>query len=61
LAWSSPTDEVLTVIRDELLSLDYFGRPYPGDELSVGPFTEGWSPMCRRLRLVPDDGNANFR
>ena len=53
LAWSSPTDAVVKVPRDKLLSFDYFGRSYPGDEVSVGPFTEGWSPVCRRLKLVP--------
>ena len=58
MTWSSQTDAVRTVPRNELLGLDYFGRPYPGDETPVGPFTEGWSPVCRRLRLVRDDGNA---
>ena len=53
LSWSSQTDAVLTVPREELLSFDYFGRPYPGDEVPVGPFTEGWSPVGRRLRLTP--------
>ena len=56
LAWSSQTDPVPTVRRDELLSLDYFGRPYPGDEVTVGPFTEGWSPVCRQLKLAINDG-----
>ena len=51
LAWSSPGDEVPMVIRDELLSLDYFGRPYSEEEVPPGPFTEGWSPGRRRLRL----------
>ncbi len=59
MAWSSET-AIPTVIRDELLSLDYFGRSYPGDEVTVGPFTEGWSQVCRRLKLVlnrlTDDG-----
>jgi hypothetical protein len=61
MAWSSQTDAVLTVPREEVLGLDYFGRPYPGDEIPVGPFIEGWSPVGRRLRLVSDDGNASFR
>jgi len=34
--------------------IDYFGRPYPGSEVPVGPFTEGWSQVCRRLRLIPN-------
>ena len=38
--------------REDLLNLDYFGRPYTGDEVSVGPFIEGWSPVRRRLRLA---------
>ena len=59
LSWSSQTDAVTTVLRDEVMSLDYFGRPYRGDRVTVGPFTEGWSPVCRRLRLAPDDGDAN--
>ena len=54
LAWSSPADALAMVTGDELLTLDYFGRPYPGDEVSVGPFTEGWSPVSRRLRLTPN-------
>ena len=53
LSWSSATDALLTVPREELLNLDYFGHPYPGDSVPVGPFTEGWSPVCRRLRLAP--------
>ena len=59
LAWSSQTDAAMTVPREESLSFDYFGRPYPGDEIPVGPFTEGWSPVCRRLRLAPGDGHAD--
>ena len=51
LAWSSPCDAVPKVTRDELLSFDYFGRPYPGEEVPAGPFTEGWGPGGRRLRL----------
>ena len=54
LAWSSATDAVPTVPRDELLSCDYFGRPYPGDYVPVGPFTEGWSAVRRLLRLTPN-------
>lgn len=54
LSWSSQTDAVLTVLREKLLSFDYFGRLYPGDEVPVGPFTEGWSPVCRHLRLTPN-------
>ena len=54
LAWSSQTDAVLTELRDELLSTDYFGRPYSADEIPAGPFTEGWSPVGRQLKLVPD-------
>ena len=61
LEWSSQTDAVMMVPGDELLSLDYFGRPYLGDEVTVGPFTEGWGPVCRRLRLAPGDGCANVR
>ncbi len=61
LEWSSQTDAVMMVPGDGLLSLDYFGRPYLGDEVTVGPFTEGWSPVCRRLRLAPGDGCANVR
>ena len=49
---SSATDVVMRVPRDELLSVDYFGRLYSGDEVPVGPFTEGWSPVRRRLRLA---------
>ena len=56
LTWSSQTDPVPTVVRDELLNLDYFGRSYPGDEVTVGPFTEGWSPVCRQLKLAINDG-----
>ena len=52
LAWSSQEDAVPTVGRHELLSLDYFGRPYPGDDITVGPFIEGWSSVPRRLRLA---------
>ena len=59
LSWSSQTDAVTTVLRDEVMSLDYFGRPYRGDRVTVGPFTEGWSPVCRRLRFAADDGDAN--
>jgi hypothetical protein len=51
LAWSGPVDAVPKVIRDELLSLDYFGRPYPEEKVPVGPFTEGWGPAGRQLRL----------
>jgi hypothetical protein len=51
LEWSSPTDAVLMVGREELLDLDYFGRPYTQDEVTVGPFIEGWSAVRRRLRL----------
>ena len=51
LAWSSPCDSVPKVVRDELLSLDYFGRPYSEEEVPVGPFTEGWGAGGRRLRL----------
>ena len=54
LAWSAPTDAALTVPCDELLNLDYFGRPYLGSDVPVGPFTEGWSQVCRRLRLIPN-------
>ena len=57
LDWSSQTDAV-TVPRDEHLSFDYFGRSYPGDEVPVGSFVEGWSPVCRRLRLALDGGDA---
>ena len=53
LAWSSKTDAVPTVGREELLNLDYFGRPYPDEDVTVGPFIEGWSPVCRRLSLNP--------
>ena len=52
LEWSTPTDAVLMIAREELLSLDYFGRPYAQDEVTVGPFIEGWSPVRRRLRLA---------
>ncbi len=56
LVWSSKT-ALPMVIRDELMCLDYFGRPYPGDDdITVGPFIEGWSPVCRRLRLAPGGG-----
>ena len=61
LAWSSQTAAVPTVTRDELLSLDYFGRPYPGDEVTVGPFTEGWSPVSRQLRLTANRRVASPR
>ena len=54
LGWSSATDGVPAVARDELLSLDYFGRSYSGNEVPVGPFTEGWSQVRRRLRLTPN-------
>ena len=54
LTWSSQADAVLRVHRDEYQSLDYFGRSYPGVEIPVGPFTEGWSSVCRRLRLTPN-------
>ncbi len=54
MAWSSQT-ALPMVTRDESLTLDYFGRPYSGDEVTVGPFTEGVSPVCRRLRLKPDE------
>ncbi|HHZ92619.1 TPA: right-handed parallel beta-helix repeat-containing protein [Candidatus Poribacteria bacterium] len=54
LTWSSQADAVLRVRRDEYQSLDYFGRSYPGVEIPVGPFTEGWSSVCRRLRLTPN-------
>jgi len=53
LGWSSPTDEVLAVPCDELLSVDYFGRSYPQGAVPVGPFTEGWSRVRRQLRLLP--------
>ncbi len=55
MSWSSQTT-VPTVTRDELLSLDYFGRPYSGDEVTVGPFVEGWGPGCRQLKLNGRDG-----
>ena len=51
LTWSSPSDAVPKVPREELLNRDYFGRPYPGDRIPVGPFTEGWSSVCRLLLL----------
>ncbi len=54
LAWSSATD-VPAVSRHELLEVDYFGRPYPGDEVPVGPFTEGLNTVCRRLRLTSNE------
>jgi hypothetical protein len=55
LTWSSQADAVLRVRRDdEYQNLDYFGRSYPGVEIPVGPFTEGWSSVCRRLRLIPN-------
>ena len=54
LAWSSATD-VPAVSRHELFDVDYYGRPYPGDEVPVGPFAEGLSPVCRRLRLTAND------
>ena len=57
--WSSQTDAVLIVSRDELLSLDYFGRPYPGDEVPVGPCVEGWSSVHRRLKLAPPASTAD--
>ena len=50
VAWSSQT-AIPTVTRDEQLGLDYFGRPYSGDEVTVGPFVEGWGPVRRQLRL----------
>ena len=50
MAWSSRT-AIPPVTGDELLRLDYFGRPYSGDEVTVGPFVEGWGPVCRQLRL----------
>ncbi len=53
LSWSARTDDVLTVIRDERMGFDYFGRTYPEDVIAVGPFIEGWSQAHRRLRLIP--------
>ena len=55
LDWSSAAAAVPTVKREELLSLEYFGRPYPSDAVPVGPFTEGWSAAPRRLILVRDN------
>jgi len=54
LHWSSSADRVPAVARHELLAVDYFGRPYTADEVPVGPFREGCSPVCRRLRLTPN-------
>ena len=39
----------MMVPGDELLSLDYFGRPYLTDEVTVGPFTEGWAQYAASL------------
>ena len=54
LSWSARSDKVLTVTRDELMGFDYFGRTYPGNVIAVGPFKEGWSPVHRRLKLIPN-------
>jgi hypothetical protein len=51
LTWSSST-QVPRVPRDELLTLDYFGRAYSSDTLAVGPFAEGWSTVRRQLQLA---------
>ena len=53
LTWSARKAEVLKVTRDERLGFDYFGRRYPDSVIAVGPFIEGWSPVHRRLKLVP--------
>ena len=58
LDWSCADTAAPTVKREELLRLDYFGRPYASDKVPVGPFTEGWGSMRRRLRLVPDDADS---
>lgn len=51
-SWSSKTNEILKVSSHKLLKLDYFGRLYPDSEVSVGPFTEGWSQTRRQLELL---------
>ena len=58
LVWSAPTDPAPEVRRDELLSVDYFGRPYPGDDITVGPFIEGWSTSPRMLKLSCNGRNG---
>ncbi len=58
LVWSSKADAVPMVSREKQLSLDYFGRPYPGDDITAGPFIEGWSPVPRRLKLAFNGRNA---
>lgn len=52
MVWSAKTNPAPVVSRDQLLSVDYFGRPYPGDDITVGPFIEGWSSVPRRLKLA---------
>ena len=53
LTWSSTTGAAPTMPRDELMAVDYFGRPHPSGDVPAGPFIEGWSHVSRRLRLLP--------